>query len=268
MGYHGTITPSVIQRNVIENPGWYTQYTPYQAEISQGRLELLLNFQTMIADLTGLPIANASLLDEGTAAAEAMAMALNIADAAPDRSSPRTLPPADARCPAHAVRIDGRGTRRGGPVRRGFDATPYAGVLVQYPDTSGVIHGLRPLVRTIKDAGAVAVMAADPLALTLLTPPASSGPTSRRQRAALRRARWAGAARTRPTWRHTSPTSARCPDASSGSPGRTGKPALRLTLQTREQHIRRDRRPPTSAPPRCCSPSWRPATACTTARPA
>ena len=176
MGYHGTITPPVVLRNVMENPSWYTQYTPYQAEISQGRLELLLNFQTMIADLTGLPIANASLLDEGTAAAEAMAMAINIAPKQPraffaaDHCHPQTLGVLRTRCGSMGVELT-----IGDPFDERFDPARYAGVLVQYPDTSGVVHDYHTIVRTIRDAGAVTVMAADPLALTLLKPPGELG---------------------------------------------------------------------------------------------
>jgi glycine dehydrogenase len=243
MGYHGTITPSVILRNVMENPGWYTQYTPYQAEISQGRLELLLNFQTMIADLTGLPIANASLLDEGTAAAEAMAMALNIAPTQPraffaaEHCHPQTLGVLRTRCESMGVEL-----AVGDPFDPGFDASRYAGVLVQYPDTSGVIHGFAPLVRTIKDAGAVAVMAADPLALTLLTPPGELG-ADIAVGSAQRFGVPMGGGGPHAAYMATHQSNIR------KMPGRivgvsrdsTGKPALRLTLQTREQHIRRDR---------------------------
>ncbi len=243
MGYHGTITPPVILRNVMENPSWYTQYTPYQAEISQGRLELLLNFQTMIADLTGLPIANASLLDEGTAAAEAMAMAVNIAPKQPraffaaNHCHPQTLGVLRTRCDSMGV-----GLTIADPFADGFDPSQFAGVLVQYPDTSGSIHDFAELVRTVKDAGAVAIMAADPLALTLLTPPGELGADiaiGSVQRFGVPM----GGGGPHAAYMATHESNIRkMPGRIVGvSKDANGGPALRLTLQTREQHIRRDR---------------------------
>ena len=243
MGYHGTITPPVILRNILENPGWYTQYTPYQPEISQGRLEMLLNFQTMIADLTGLPIANASLLDEATAAGEAMAMAVNLAPDRPhaffasDRCHPQTLGVLETRCRSMGVALT-----VGDPFAPGFDASKFAGVLVQYPDTDGVIRDFRGLLAKVKEAGAVAVMAADPLALTLLTPPGELGADiaiGSVQRFGVPM----GFGGPHAAYMATREAFVR------KMPGRLvgvsrdaqGNPALRLTLQTREQHIRRDR---------------------------
>ncbi len=243
MGYHDTITPAVILRNVMENPGWYTQYTPYQAEISQGRLELLLNFQTMIADLTGLPIANASLLDEGTAAAEAMAMAMNIAPKQPhaffaaDHCHPQTLGVLRTRCESMGVELV-----IGDPFADGFDPSEYAGVLVQYPDTSGVIHDYRAFAKGVRDAGAVVVMAADPLALTLLTPPGEIGAdiaVGSVQRFGVPMGGGGPHAAYMATHeQHIRKMPGRIVGVSRDS---QGNPALRLTLQTREQHIRRDR---------------------------
>jgi len=174
-GYCNCITPSVIQRNIFENPGWYTQYTPYQPEISQGRLEALLNFQTMVADFTGLPVANASLLDEGTAAAEAMSMAYGIVN----RSSRKTANKffVSARC--FRQTIDVVLTRAmphsievvvGNPETVNFDDT-FFGALVQYPGEDGAVINLRPFIEKVHHAGAVAVVATDLLALALLTPP-------------------------------------------------------------------------------------------------
>jgi glycine dehydrogenase len=243
MGYHGTVTPPVILRNILENPGWYTQYTPYQPEISQGRLEMLLNFQTMIADLTGLPIANASLLDEATAAGEAMAMAVNLAPDRPhaffasDRCHPQTLGVLETRCRSMGVALT-----VGDPFTPGFDPSAFAGVLVQYPETDGVIRDFRGLMARVKEAGAVSVMAADPLALTLLTPPGELGADiaiGSVQRFGVPM----GFGGPHAAYMATREAFVR------KMPGRLvgvsrdaqGNPALRLTLQTREQHIRRDR---------------------------
>ena len=242
-GYHGTITPPVILRNILENPGWYTQYTPYQPEISQGRLEVLLNFQTMIADLTGLPIANASLLDEGTAAAEAMAMAINIASGQPraffaaDHCHPQTLGVLRTRCSSMGVELV-----VGDPFADGFDPAKFAGVLVQYPDTNGDIHDFGGLIASVKDAGAVAVMAADPLALTLLTPPGELGAdiaVGSTQRFGVPMGGGGPHAAYMATHEaHVRKLPGRLVGVSRDA---QGNPALRLTLQTREQHIRRDR---------------------------
>jgi len=182
MGYHGTVVPGVIQRNVLESPGWYTQYTPYQSEISQGRLEALLNFQTMVEDLTGLPIANASLLDEATAAAEAMHLCFAVAPAernaffAADDCHPQTLAVLATR--AGALGIELRvGRAEGLLADGGIGATgdDLCGVLFQYPTTDGRVLDLEPLVSRAHELGALAVVAADPLALALLRPPGEFG---------------------------------------------------------------------------------------------
>src|SRR5262249_9187843 len=170
MGYYDCITPGVIQRNILENPGWYTQYTPYQSEISQGRLEALLNFQTMVADLTGLPIANASLLDEGTAAAEAMHLCYAVSDekrnvffVAGD-CHPQTIAVVQTRAEAIGVEV-----RVGDPAA--VDLADTFGILLQYPATDGRVVDYAPLAERAHAAGALVVLAADLLALTLLRPP-------------------------------------------------------------------------------------------------
>ena len=175
MGYYGTITPGVIQRNILENPAWYTAYTPYQPEISQGRLEALLNYQTMICDLTGLDIANASLLDEATAAAEAMAAAKRSAKSKSDRFfvnrqvHPQTLAVLQMRAEPlgwHVVV---------GDSSAGFQAEDYFGALFQYPGTFGDVRDLRQPIAEVHKQGGMAIVAADLLALTLLTPPGELG---------------------------------------------------------------------------------------------
>ncbi|MCA9295744.1 MAG: glycine dehydrogenase (aminomethyl-transferring), partial [Phycisphaerales bacterium] len=183
MGYYGTITPNVILRNVLENPGWYTQYTPYQAEIAQGRLEALLNFQTMISDLTALPIANASLLDEGTAAGEAMAMCVTITGGSgagrdtfivADDCHPQTIAVVDSR--AGVIGVDVVVV----PVDDLTDAVAahadrLIGVLLQYPGTDGEIRDWRTVAEATHNAGGRLVVATDLLALTVLTPPGEWG---------------------------------------------------------------------------------------------
>src|SRR5512147_431356 len=156
MGYYGTFTPQVIQRNILENPGWYTAYTPYQAEIAQGRLEALLNFQTMVADLTGLPVANASLLDESTAAAEAMNLSLAV-----KRPSGTPVYLVDKGChPQTIAVIQTRAEARGVEVRLGtasqfvFD-TSVIGCLVQYPSTDGGVDDYRGVCQKAHEAGAL-----------------------------------------------------------------------------------------------------------------
>ncbi len=177
MGYHGTVTPPVILRNVLENPGWYTAYTPYQAEIAQGRLEALLNFQTMIAELTGMEIANASLLDEATAAAEAMAMAHALSKTKSDVLAvatdlhPQTLAVLATRAKPLGITLH--------PVAPGDlaaigAANPFA-LLLQYPGTTGALRDLSEEIATAHEAGALAIVATDPLALALLTPPGEMG---------------------------------------------------------------------------------------------
>jgi glycine dehydrogenase len=242
-GYHDTLVPPVIQRNILENPGWYTAYTPYQAEIAQGRLEALLNFQTMVIDLTGLPIANASLLDEGTAAAEAVALA----HAARPQDEKATIF-VDAGC--HPQTIDIVRTRakvRGWTVAVGdartasFGAEHFA-VLLQYPTTTGAVHDYREVAERAHAAEALVIAAADLLSLTLLVPPAE----------------WGADVCVGNTQRFGVPMGFGGPHAAFFTtrdeykrlmPGRIiglsrdaqGKPALRMALGTREQHIRREK---------------------------
>jgi glycine dehydrogenase len=186
-GYHDTLTPPVIQRNILENPGWYTAYTPYQAEIAQGRLEALLNFQTMVIDLTGLEIANASLLDESTAAAEAMFLAYQAKG-----SSSRNVFFIDARC--HPQTIDVVRTRA---IARSIDVVVgdamtatmgenTFGVLVQYPTTDGAVLDYREVSNAAHASGALVVAAADLMSLVLLAPPGEWGADV----SAIRRATW------------------------------------------------------------------------------
>src|SRR5438552_3582923 len=175
IGYAGTFTPQVVQRNVLENPGWYTAYTPYQAEIAQGRLEALLNFQTMVADLTGLEIANASLLDEATAAAEAM----HLTEAVANRTGAVYL--VDAGCHPQTIavvrtRAEARGVET---VVADPDTFQFGdrviGALVQYPATDGRVRDFRALCERAHAAGALVTAATDLLALVLLTPPGERG---------------------------------------------------------------------------------------------
>ncbi|HVG03531.1 MAG TPA: glycine dehydrogenase (aminomethyl-transferring), partial [Burkholderiaceae bacterium] len=170
-GYHGTHTPKVILRNVLENPAWYTAYTPYQAEISQGRLEALINFQTMVSDLTGMAIANSSLLDEATAAAEAMTLAKRSA-----RAKSNVLLVAGDCHPQTIEVVKTRAEPLGIDVKVGFvpelmKGGDYFGVLAQYPSTTGLIHDMRTLVGHAHAAGALFCVATDLLALTLLEAP-------------------------------------------------------------------------------------------------
>ena len=177
LGYHGTVTPPVILRNVLESPAWYTAYTPYQPEISQGRLEALLNFQTVITDLTGLPVAGASLLDEATAAAEAMTLARRTSKAPAGAVFvvdtdvlPQTLAVIQTRAGPLGLEVVVADLHRDGlPDRDLF------GVLLQYPGTSGVVRDLTSLVSAAQEKGAVVAVAADLLALTLLRSPAELG---------------------------------------------------------------------------------------------
>jgi glycine dehydrogenase len=241
MGYHGTLTPSVILRAVLENPCWYTQYTPYQAEISQGRLEALLNFQTMIADLTALPIANASLLDEATAAAEAMNMCVTAtrrrAFFVSDECHPQTIGVLETRAKGFGIELIV------GSVRDiDLSSREFAGALVQYPATDGRIHNFKDLAERLHADGAKLVAAADPLALTMLTPPGE----------------WGADIAIGSTQRFGVPMGLGGPHAAYMAvreelvrkmPGRLigvsrdaqGNPALRMSIQTREQHIKRDR---------------------------
>jgi glycine dehydrogenase len=174
MGYYDTITPPVIQRNVLENPAWYTAYTPYQPEISQGRLEALLNFQTMVGDLTGMDIANASLLDEGTAAAEAMAMCHRVTKSDSDSfyvdedCHPQTLAVLQTRAAPLGIELVV------GPAEQAADR-PVFGVLLHYPGSSGVVRDLAEITASLKATGALVSVASDLLALTLLIPPGEWG---------------------------------------------------------------------------------------------
>ncbi|WP_367846192.1 aminomethyl-transferring glycine dehydrogenase [Rhodoferax sp. WC2427] len=245
-GYYGTHTPGVILRNILENPAWYTAYTPYQAEISQGRMEALINFQTMVCDLTGMPIANASMLDEATAAAEAMTLAKrsvksksNVFIVAGD-CHPQTIEVIQTRAKPLGIEVK---------VSTALETLPqlmasgdFFGVLAQYPATNGMLHDLRPLVGVAHACGAAVCVAADLLALTLLVPPGEWDAdivigTTQRFGVAMG---------------NGGPHAAymACRDAFKRSlPGRLvgvsvdahGNPAYRLALQTREQHIRREK---------------------------
>ncbi|MEI6492704.1 MAG: aminomethyl-transferring glycine dehydrogenase [Verrucomicrobiota bacterium] len=238
-GYHGTFTPAVIRRNILENPGWYTAYTPYQAEIAQGRLEALLNFQTMVCDLTGMQISNASLLDESTAAAEAMSLCHDIkgGDAffVADHCHPQTIALLHTRAEPLGIRI------LSGPAETGPEE-PVFGALFQYPATDGTIGDLGPYISRTHEAGALAVVAADLLALTLITPPGELGAdivVGSAQRFGVAPGfggPHAAFLATRDEHKRRMP--GRLVGVSKDS---AGNPALRLTLQTREQHIRREK---------------------------
>lgn len=246
-GYYDTITPSVILRNVFENPGWYTQYTPYQAEISQGRLESLLNFQTMVADLTGLPIANASLLDEATAAAEAMTMFFNMLNRNHDHIErprffvdkevfPQTIDVLKTRALPAGIEIVS------GDYKKAAVDHSYFGAIVQYPNDKGSIEDYREFIHKVREAGGYVVMATDLLALTLLTPPGELGAdcaVGSAQRFGVPLG-YGGP--------HAAFFAAK-DDFKRNIPGRIigvsidaqGNRALRMALQTREQHIKREK---------------------------
>ena len=242
LGYYGTVTPPVIRRNVLEDPAWYTAYTPYQPEISQGRLEALLNFQTMVADLTGLPTANASLLDEATAAAEAVTV---MRRSAPSRASrvvldadclPQTIAVVQTRCEAVGVET------MVCDLTSGLPDTDFFGVVLQFPGASGAVRDFRALTERVRDVGALTTVAADLLALTVLTPPGE----------------WGADLVVGSTQRFGVPLGYGGPHAGyiavragleRSLPGRlvgvsvdaAGGLAYRLALQTREQHIRREK---------------------------
>jgi len=240
-GYYDCITPPVIQRNILENPGWYTAYTPYQAEIAQGRLEALLNFQQLIIDLTALDIANASLLDEATAAAEAMALCHAVV---PNRKTffvaddchPQTIAVVQTRAKPLGIEV-----KIGDYSRLKFDDTVF-GALVQYPATDGAIYNYSEFVRQAHDAGALVVVAAEILALTLLKPPGEFGAdvaVGNTQRFGVPLGfggPHAAYFATRHQFKRHMP--GRLVGVSHDAEGR---PAYRLALQTREQHIRRDK---------------------------
>jgi len=242
-GYYDCITPPVIQRNVLENPGWYTQYTPYQAEISQGRLEALLNFQTMVSDLTALDIANASLLDEATACAEAMMMSHRFKG-----SATRNVFFVSENChPQNIEVVRTRGTALGVEIVVGNHETfqfsdQVFGALVQYPDTFGAIHDYSGLAEKAHAAGAMCTVATDLLALTLIKPPGEFGAdiaVGSAQRFGVPLGYGGPHAAffaTRDEFKRQMP--GRIVGVSKDS---RGKPALRLALGTREQHIRREK---------------------------
>ncbi|NEN97099.1 MAG: aminomethyl-transferring glycine dehydrogenase [Moorea sp. SIO3I7] len=242
MGYYDCITPPVIQRNILENPGWYTAYTPYQAEIAQGRLEALLNFQTMIIDLTGLEIANASLLDEGTAAAEAMSMSYGLCKTkakhffVSQTCHPQTIAVVQTRARPLGIEVivgDHRTFE--------FDQDIF-GALLQYPATDGTIYDYREFIDKAHGAKALVTVAADILSLTLLTPPGEFGAdiaigcTQRFGVPLGYGGPHAAYFATRAAYKRQVP--GRIVGVSKDA---NGKPALRLALQTREQHIRRDK---------------------------
>ena len=241
-GYYNCLTPAVIQRNVLENPGWYTQYTPYQAEIAQGRLEALLNFQTLIIDLCGLDLANASLLDEATAAAEAMAMLKAVA-----KGRARVFFVASDCHPQTIGVLRTRAEFRGWEVVVGdpgnfcFTGEVF-GALVQYPSTTGALWDYRVFCQTAHQAGARVAVATDLLALTLLTPPGefgadvAVGSTQRLGMPMGYGGPHAAFFATREEYKRHLP--GRIIGVSQDSQGR---PALRMALQTREQHIRREK---------------------------
>src|SRR6476469_1584289 len=240
-GYYDCITPPVIQRNILENPGWYTAYTPYQAEIAQGRLEALLNFQQMIIDLTALDIANASMLDEATAAAEAMALCHAVVPNrktffVSDNCHPQTIAVVQTRAKPLGIEI-----KIGDYSRFKFDSTIF-GALVQYPATDGAIYDYTESVRKAHDAGVLVVVAADILALTLLKPPGEFGAdvaVGNTQRFGVPigfGGPHAAYFATRDQFKRHMP--GRLVGVSHDAEGRS---AYRLALQTREQHIRRDK---------------------------
>jgi len=241
-GYYGTILPPVIQRNILENPAWYTPYTPYQPEISQGRLEALLNFQTMIVDLTGLEIANASLLDEATAAAEGMALARRVA------LSKATAFFVDRDCHPQTIAVV---RTRAEPLGRqvvvadpmtALDPTAVFGALFQYPGCSGKIQDFRQAIAALHASGSLAVMAADPLALALLTPPGEMGADiaigSTQRFGVPIGCGGPHAAYIATRQAHQRALPGRLVGVSVDSRGQV---AYRLALQTREQHIRREK---------------------------
>jgi glycine dehydrogenase len=241
-GYHGTTMPPAIQRNIFENPAWYTAYSPYQPEISQGRLEALLNFQTLVADLTALDLANASLLDEATAAAEAMSMAHRISN------SEKTVFFVDKDClPQTIAVVRTRAEPLGWQIKVGdpfkdLDASGVFGALFQYPGVCGECHDFTEVTKRLHEAGAIAIMAADPLALTLLKPPGEMGAdiaVGSMQRYGVPMGfggPHAAYIATRDAYKRSLP--GRLVGVSVDS---RGNRAYRLALQTREQHIRREK---------------------------
>ena len=242
MGYYNCITPPVIQRNILENPGWYTAYTPYQAEIAQGRLEALLNFQTMVIDLTGLPIANASLLDESTAAAEAMGMCLALSKRGTSKAffvsetcHPQTIGVLKTRAEPLGIEL------LIGDHRTAVFDMPILGALVQYPASDGTVYNYSDFAEKIHNAGGLLAVAADLLSLTLLKPPGefdadiAVGSTQRFGVPMGYGGPHAAFLSTREKFKR------KMPGRIAGlSQDVEGHPAIRLALQTREQHIRRE----------------------------
>ncbi|HBH22783.1 MAG TPA: glycine dehydrogenase (aminomethyl-transferring) [Cytophagales bacterium] len=246
LGYYGTVTPGVIQRNILENPGWYTAYTPYQAEIAQGRLEALLNYQTMVTDLTGLELANASLLDESTAAAEAMSMLHGSRKGAKksankffvdENAYPQTLDVLNTRAvPIGLELVVGQWEK--------FDVTDpeFFGVLLQYPDANGEVKNIEPFIASAKENDLFVAVAADLMSLVLLTPPGEMGAdvvcgTTQRFGVPMGYGGpHAAYFATREQFKR------QIPGRIIGvSIDKTGKKAYRMALQTREQHIKRER---------------------------
>jgi glycine dehydrogenase len=242
MGYYGTVTPKVILRNILENPGWYTAYTPYQAEVSQGRLEALLNYQQMVMDLTGLDIANASLLDEATAAAEAMGMARRVSKSSSNRffvdrdTHPQTIAVIETRAKGFGIEVV-----KGDPAKD-LKASEVFAALLSYPGSSGEVHDFRGTIAALRSAGALSIMATDLLALAVLTPPGELGAdiaigSSQRFGVPM------GYGGPHAAFFATKDEHKRV------MPGRligvsvdaSGNRALRMALQTREQHIRREK---------------------------
>jgi glycine dehydrogenase len=243
MGYHGTLTPAVIQRNILENPGWYTQYTPYQAEISQGRMEALLNYQTMVLDLTGLEVANSSLLDEATAAAEAMTLCHRVTDKQDANTffvdhnvHPQTLAVVRQRAEPLGIEVEV------GDHHKASFGPRHFGALLQYPGTDGIAEDLTPTIQRLHANKAYATVAVDLLSLTILRPPGEMGAdvvlgSSQRFGVPLGYGGpHAAFMATRKEFLRQLP--GRIVGLSIDS---TGKPAMRLALGTREQHIRREK---------------------------
>ena len=240
-GYHGTHTPGVILRNVLENPAWYTAYTPYQAEISQGRMEALINFQTLVCELTGMAIAGSSMLDEATAAAEAMTLALRVGKSksttffVADDVLPQTLEVVQTRARPLGVNV------ATGPADAAGAADAFA-VLLQYPGVNGVVRDLKPVIDAAHARGALVIVAADLLALTLLVPPGEMGAdiaVGNTQRFGMPMGNGgphAAYLATRDEFKRSMP--GRLVGVSIDA---HGAPAFRLALQTREQHIRREK---------------------------